>query len=96
MRTVMLLPYKKTQITFGFENSWYPKVMTRSSFKADVKDFPFDNQRFIFHFGSWGLGEDKLRILRDDKPMLAKYFMNSTEWELLKMHKDIVRTPYDK
>ena len=85
----------KVWISYTGKHSWYPNVMLISSFKADVADFPFDKQKFIFHFGSWSLGEDKLRISKDDKPMIAKYFVNSTEWELLKMSKEIVKSTYD-
>ena len=76
-------------------NAWYPKLMLTSSFKADVKNFPFDKQKFIFHFGSWSLGEEKLLILKDEKPMIDKYYVTSTEWKLLKMEKSIVESPYD-
>ena len=84
----------KVWISHNGENSWYPKVMMISSFKADVHDFPFDKQKFIFHFGSWSLGEDKLQILKDNKTLVGKYFVNSTEWDLLEMRKEILRSPY--
>ena len=77
------------------KNSWYPKVMLISSFKADVADFPFDKQKIIFHFGSWSLGENKLHLFSNDKSMLAKYFVNSTEWELSETKKEIVSSSYD-
>ena len=67
-------------------NRWYPKVVVTSSFKANVRNFPFDKQKFIFHFGSWSLGADKLRIEKNDaKPMIDKYYVNSTEWRLYKV-----------
>ena len=31
-------------LKYNGKNSWYPRVMIISSFKADVTDFPFDNQ----------------------------------------------------
>ena len=76
-------------------NAWYPKVTIRSSFKADVVDFPFDNQHFIFHFGSWSFGEDKLRIVTDTKPTIDAHFLQDAEWDLLTSRKDTMRTKYD-
>lgn len=77
------------------EIAWYPKLMLTSSFKANVKNFPFDRQKFIFHFGSWSQGEKKLLIQKDDKSMKDKYYVHSTEWDLVRMRKTIVRSPYD-
>ena len=66
-----------------------------SSFKADVADFPFDNQEFVFHFGSWSLGEDKLTILKDQKSMLDSHYLEDAEWKLLRSHKETLRAKYD-
>ena len=75
--------------------SWYPKVTMRSSFKANVVDFPFDNQLFTFHFGSWSLGDKKLQIRKDNRPMIDKHYLEDAEWELIGMNKEILRTGYD-
>ena len=66
-----------------------------SSFRADVRYFPFDDQEFRFHFGSWSMGHKELRIHKDARPLLDKHYLNSTEWELTDMRKDIVVIPYD-
>lgn len=77
-------------------HSWYPKVMIVSSFEANVAYFPFDYQNFTFHFGSWSLGENKLRMFVNmKKEMIARDFINSTEWKLLDTHKESFRTAYD-
>ena len=34
-------------LKYNGKNTWYPRVMIISSFKADVTDFPFDNQVFV-------------------------------------------------
>ena len=82
-------------IKYNGKCSWYPKVTIRSSFKANVVDFPFDNQRFQFQFGSWSLGEKKLRILKDTKPMIDKHYLEDAEWDLIATNKEIQRTGYD-
>ena len=77
------------------ENFWYPKVTMKSSFKADVTDFPFDNQRFIFHFGSWSAGENQLRIEKNDKSMIDAHYLEDAEWELVSSKKQTIKTKYD-
>ena len=76
--------------------SWYPKVTIQSSFKAKVVDFPFDNQLFFFHFGSWSFGEKRLRILMEkEKPIIDAHYLEDAEWDLIGMDKKVVRTGYD-
>ena len=77
------------------KNSWYPRVTLISSFKADVSDFPFDNQEFYFHFGSWNYGEKELHILKNDKPIIDTHYLQDAEWELIDKRKEIHRTGYD-
>ena len=70
--------------------------MITSSFNADIRDFPFDRQEFVFHYGSWSLGEKRLHIHKDNKPMLDRHYLNDTEWKLVDTHKQTVRTQYDR
>ena len=86
----------KVWLKYTGKNCWYPKVMMITSFKCDVTYFPFDNQNFVFHFGSWSFGETKLHITkRDDRPMLDKHYLKHAEWDLVHMRKDIMRTEYE-
>ena len=79
-------------IRYDGENLWYPKVTMQSSFKADVVDFPFDNQEFVFHFGSWSSGEDELRIERDNKSMVDTHYLEDAEWNLVSTRKETLRS----
>ena len=76
-------------IKYTGKNSWYPKVVLISSFTADVSNYPFDNQEFTFHFGSWSHGEHKLRIQKDKKPMLDRHYLSDVEWDLLSSRKEV-------
>lgn len=75
------------KLDYNGDNEWYPKVMLTASFTADTKYFPYDVQHFSFRFESWSFPYDKLRILKNNQPMIDQHFVNSSEWELTRMDK---------
>ena len=41
------------------------------------------------------MGRDKLNIEKDERPLIDKHYLNSTEWQLTDMKKEIVIIRYD-
>ena len=70
---------------------WHPIVTLTAEYKVNIRYFPFDMQTCTFRFASWILDVRKLNILNITKePLLAKYYVKSAEWTVVKTEKKIV------
>ena len=77
----------------GF-NLWMIPVKIESTCLVDVTNFPFDQQVCKLVFVSWTHDQSEMDIKIEQKPVVGSNYVNSSEWKLVDVGKEIVPVRY--
>lgn len=76
-------------------HKWYVPALLDSSCRFNFKNFPFDLHVCKFKFMSWTYDQSELDITPDSLAMITHYYVNSSEWTLVRLQSEAVPEKYN-
>lgn len=86
----------KTLVTIhpNGKHFWFSPALFTSTCKINVKYFPFDLQICSLKFGSWAFDSTKVDVEDNGLPTLTEKYINSSEWDILRVEKKVNNIKY--